>query len=125
MFAGGNWSPTLAGFPEGASLLSELQLAKTGTRGRKFGVGAIHESPLQSSEKKIARTTGKWQSLSDQDNRRLLVFASSEALLESNRRLDGPQGPKGQSIFIPKSALHYVECRAALNPAWFRAHSEI
>jgi hypothetical protein len=24
-----------------------------------------------------------------------------------------------------KSALHYVECRAALNLAWFRAQSEI
>jgi hypothetical protein len=27
--------------------------------------------------------------------------------------------------FIPQSALHYVECRAALNPMWFRAHSEL
>jgi hypothetical protein len=25
----------------------------------------------------------------------------------------------------PKSALHYVECRAALNLTWFRAQSEI
>ena len=24
--------------------------------------------------------------------------------------------------FIPNSALHYVECRAALNLIWFRAH---
>src|SRR3972149_11666249 len=26
MFVGGNWSPTLVGFPAGASLLSELQI---------------------------------------------------------------------------------------------------
>ena len=24
----------------------------------------------------------------------------------------------------PKSALRYIECRAALNLTWFRAHSE-
>jgi hypothetical protein len=30
-----------------------------------------------------------------------LIFASSEALLESSRRLDGPQGPQGRSIYIP------------------------
>ena len=31
---------------------------------------------------------------------------------------------RGYSFPIPNSALHYMECRAALNPAWFRAHSE-
>ncbi len=28
-----------------------------------------------------------------------------------------------RSLFIPNSALHYMECRAALNLTWFRAHS--
>jgi hypothetical protein len=27
------------------------------------------------------------------------------------------------AIANPQSALHYVECRAALNPMWFRAQS--
>ena len=27
-------------------------------------------------------------------------------------------------LLIPQSALHYIECRAALNLIWFRAHSE-
>ena len=28
-----------------------------------------------------------------------------------------------RGYFLPHSALHYVECRAALNLTWFRAHS--
>jgi hypothetical protein len=28
-------------------------------------------------------------------------------------------------FFNPQSALHYVECRAALNPTWFRTQSAI
>jgi hypothetical protein len=62
-------------------------------------------------------------------NGKLLVFASSEALFKSSRRLDAPYAmpsprrssrPAGPICF--HSALHYVECRAALNPTWFRAH---
>jgi hypothetical protein len=95
-------------------------------RNEEFGMGNANwkTDPKQTCRMDIFKTRGK---------KKKAGLIRKPALIQYEGRSpeahDGsPPKEREQSLsfansYSPKSALHSMECRAALNPAWFRAHS--